>query len=262
MVGPKGSLGSPEDWPNRRRSRESPRGPSRQGDGEGFGPSRDPNGVPGGFGRAGFRDSGGVSALKLFEGAIGEASASMRALGNDRASARPDPPRETAAGLSGFATATRRGSARGSRASLRDPPGPERGASLAPGPRENGGASRPGAIPKPPSARWPRHPATAVKAGTSGGRWRHRPPLSFPGPARAGASVALLPGPQALSFLETARRHEARSDRLRLYPQHQRHSWLWRFAPGAASCLRAFSSQMGSHRSRATGPLIRFAIVS
>jgi hypothetical protein len=39
------------------------------------------------------------------------------------------------------------------------------------------GRSRPPRNPKPPSERWPRHPATAVKAGTSGGRWRHRPPL-------------------------------------------------------------------------------------
>jgi hypothetical protein len=49
---------------------------------------------------------------------------------------------------------------------------------LAPGSGgERSGRSRPPRDPQPPSERWPRHPATAVKAGTSGGRWRHRPPL-------------------------------------------------------------------------------------
>jgi hypothetical protein len=92
---------------------------------------------------------------------------------------RPGPIRKGSFGLGfGLVQATRRGSGRGfmplfgtrgCRTGLRG---------LAPGSEESEAGVRARlAIRKPPSERWPRHPATAVKAGTSGGRWRHRPPF-------------------------------------------------------------------------------------
>jgi hypothetical protein len=215
MAMPKGSL-EPEGPPNRRRLRESPRGSSRRETGKGFGSSRDPNGVHRrGFGLGGgLRGSGKAfgrrrdpkkglrGALRLesssrdgkasgphqiyfdgthgpasFERATGEASASMRARGDGAASAGPDPPGKRKRDF-GPAWATRRGSARGFglfAETHRVPNGASRPRSGTRGKAKR--ASCPPRDPKPPSERWPRHPATAVKAGTSGGRWRHRPPL-------------------------------------------------------------------------------------
>ena len=191
--------------PNRRRPRESPRG-SSQGNGEGLRPQPRPERgsskrlrpsrrAPGerqglraaprsekGFQRASASrhssEGGKASARASFERATGEVSASMRTRGDGAASAGPDPPREARARISVPARATRRGSVRGLRAS----PVTHRGPNGASRPRSGSWrrATRPlcpRRDPKPPSERWPRHPATAVKAGTSGGRWRHRPPL-------------------------------------------------------------------------------------
>src|SRR5687768_14120206 len=112
-----------------------------------------------------------------FERATGEASASMRAL--ERARLRPGPIRKGRDGQDfGPVQATRRGSVRDFRVSPethRDPNGASRPRSGIRGKAKR--ASCPPRDPKPPSERWPRHPATAVKAGTSGGRWRHRPSL-------------------------------------------------------------------------------------
>ena len=177
---------------------------SRKGKGEGFGPSLDPQGVPRrGFGlgwallesgkafgrrrdpKRGFerlrlreipREAGGFDPAS-FERATGEASASMRAL--ERARLRPGPIRKGRDGQDfGPVQATRRGSVRDFRVSPethRDPNGASRPRSGIRGKAKR--ASCPPRDPKPPSERWPRHPATAVKAGTSGGRWRHRPSL-------------------------------------------------------------------------------------
>jgi hypothetical protein len=119
--------------------------------------------------------------------------------GDGAASAGPDPPGKRRWGF-GPDTATRRGSARGFRASPPRPTGDRTGLrGLAAGSGESGrGVSRSAAIPKPPSERWPRHPATAVKAGTSGGRWRHRPPLRF------GSKGEFGPGRETLSNLPGA----------------------------------------------------------
>lgn len=171
----------------RRRPRPEPR--PEKGASRGFGPKALPEGG---------KDFGS----SVFRRATGEASASMRALGDGSgfgpARIRPGKRRR---GF-GLAQATRRGSARGSSASpSRDPNGTEQGfAALLRDRGAPGLAAQ--AIPKPPSARWPRHPATAVKAGTSGGRWRHRPPL-FSGfricPAPACLSL-FLPGGGPLIF--------------------------------------------------------------
>ena len=119
----------------------------------------------------------GTQGPASFERATGEASASMRTLETERLrpgrirpgkrrgiSVLPSDPTGIGEGPSGLS---------------RDPPGTERGfaASLRNPGESEGGRLRPPRDPKPPSERWPRHPATAVKAGTSGGRWRHRPPL-------------------------------------------------------------------------------------
>lgn len=148
-----------------------------KGDRKGFGPDANPRRRCG-FGRAGSAkgSDGGASALQE----------------------RPDGDRRGAFGPP-----------------RRDPPGPERGfaASLR-DPGKAVGALRPAAIPKPPSERWPRHPATAVKAGTSGGRWRHRPPLLCPArPPPGAAHLAPLLGPQAQPFLREGTK--ARSNPLR-----------------------------------------------
>lgn len=97
--------------------------------------------------------------------------------GSGGASCRGGCQREAAAGLPAFATRRDR---RGAFGLLPRPRGTEQGlTALLRSPGSARGASRRAAIPKPPSERWPRHPATAVKAGTSGGRWRRRPPLRF-----------------------------------------------------------------------------------
>jgi hypothetical protein len=130
--------------------------------GETFGPSRDPKGGferlrPGGIPRKA-KASAGVFRKGDRRGLGLDAS-----LGKGAASAAPDP--------TGIGEGPKRLSPgpTGSRTRLRG---------LAPGSEESEAGVRARlAIRKPPSERWPRHPATAVKAGTSGGRWRHRPPL-------------------------------------------------------------------------------------
>lgn len=152
MAMPKGSS-ELEGPPNRRRPRESPRGSSRKGNGEGFGPSRDPKrgsskrlrpwrrasgrvarplggasirkGISGGFGLAGFpgrRDGFGPAS---FERATGGASASMRA--QETARLRPGSIRQGSGG--GISVLPKRpdGNRRGASRPSRDPPGAERG---------------------------------------------------------------------------------------------------------------------------------------
>lgn len=203
----------------------------------GFGPEPRPERVPRrGFGREGGPGKRqGLRAAPRSEGRP-EGLRPRCEPGEGAASAGPDPPGK------------RR---RGFQLRLRNPTGIGEG--LAPPPRPTGdrtglraslrypgkaaGASGPAAIPKPPSERWPRHPATAVKAGTSGGRWRHRPPLSFPASlGAASASRASPHGPQAL-FLGKARRHEGA--RLASAPQSMGACYLdrGRFAARVASCL-------------------------
>jgi hypothetical protein len=152
MAIPEGSSASSKAAPNRRRKRESPRFPS-QGDGEGFGPNRDPNGVRRrGFGlREGLRESGKAfgrrrdpkgdfDELRLREvpRKAGRFRPSVfrkgdrRGFGLDaslqeRVRLRPDPIQGSGGGAS---VSPRRpdGDRRGAfRASLRDPPGSERG---------------------------------------------------------------------------------------------------------------------------------------
>ena len=203
MATPEGSFGASKAAPNRRRPRESPRGSSRQGDGDGLGPSRDPKGF--------------VEEASALEGAPGEwqglraaprsergfrrASASRGSSKGGKASAerfskgRPERLRPRCEPWRGAASAgpDPKGSEAGFRSCPSDPTGIGEGLSglSAETHRVPNGASRPRSgirrkakraprpprDPKPPSERWPRHPATAVKAGTSGGRWRHRPPL-------------------------------------------------------------------------------------
>jgi hypothetical protein len=170
-----------EDLPNRRRPRESPRDRNRQGDGEKLRLQPRPDGVSRGFGLAALRGRREGFGPASFRRATGEVSASMRALEPVQASARPGPEGKRRRDF-GPASATRRGSARGLRASpetQRDRTGREPRSGTG---ESGGGPCVPEAIPKPPSERWPRHPATAVKAGTSGGRWRHRPTLRFEPP--------------------------------------------------------------------------------
>lgn len=204
---PEGSFASPKAAPNRRRTRESPRVSSRREAGKGSGPSRDPKrgsstrllpsrrapgerqglraaprsepGISTGFGPERFLERrDGPSGPAAFERATGGASAPMRARGDGAASAGPDPTREAAARFR-----SRPGDPAGIGGGLRGLPLKPTGCrtglrGLAPGSGgKRSGRSRPPRDPKPPSERWPRHPATAVKAGTSGGRWRHRPPL-------------------------------------------------------------------------------------
>jgi hypothetical protein len=177
-------------WPCRRaRSRASRRG--RTGEGRGNRPAARAEGRRGraqapAATRKGIR---GASASRI-SSEEGKLRPSLLRKGNRRgfgldaspgdgtASAAPDPPGALRRDF-GLARATRRGSAKGFAPLCRDPPGAERGfaASLRDPGESEGGRSRPPRDPKPPSERWPRHPATAVKAGTSGGRWRHRPPL-------------------------------------------------------------------------------------
>jgi hypothetical protein len=182
---------SPRDWSRReagtgsRPSRGPKRGSSRgfglegklRESGEAFGRSRDPKGISQGFGPGRFPEERRASARRFSKGRperLRPRCEPWRRRGFGRAGSA----REATAGISVQAHATRRESAWGLAPPCRDPPDAERGlaASLRdPGESEAGRARL--AIPKPPSERWPRHPATAVKAGTSGGRWRHRPPF-------------------------------------------------------------------------------------
>lgn len=217
MAMPEGLLGASRAAPNRRRSRESPRGSAGRETGKGSGPSRDPNGVQqGGFGlRAGLRESGkafgrrrdpkrGFWGLRPREvprtaGRLQGPHQSTALMGPraqrlskgrpERLRPRCEPWRRRGFGRAGSDP----GSGGGISVPLKRPDGDRRGAfgplpkptgcrtgprGLAPGSGgKRSGRSRPPRDPKPPSERWPRHPATAVKAGTSGGRWRHRPPL-------------------------------------------------------------------------------------
>lgn len=205
MAMPKGSL-ELEGPPNRRRPRESPRGSSRQGDGEGlrpraatrngagregfglrerlresgkaFGRSRDPKGDFGRFRPRGLSSRGGTaSAQRLSKGR--PEGLRPRCEPKETARLRPGSIRQGSEGgmqiLPDRPDGDRRGAFSLSAETHRVPNGASRPRSGIRGKRS--GRSRPPRNPKPPSERWPRHPATAVKAGTSGGRWRHRPPL-------------------------------------------------------------------------------------
>jgi hypothetical protein len=113
----------------------------------------------------------------FFERATGEASASMRAL--ETARLRPGRIRRGRRGGISIPAKRPQGIGEGlHRPSARPTGCRTRPRGRAPGSEESEAGVRARlAIRKPPSERWPRHPATAVKAGTSGGRWRHRPPL-------------------------------------------------------------------------------------
>jgi|GEM_PF-4446338 len=165
-----------------------------EGSGPGFGPIRDrrdverlrPGDVPGRARRP--------RPNRFFEGRPERLRPRCEPRTRSRLRPGSDPPRDADGGIS---VLPRRpaGIGEGLSGLSRNPPGPERGfTAFAAGSGESGRGSRPAAIPKPPSERWPRHPATAVKAGTSGGRWRHRPPLSLGGTCGFHAQAANLTG--------------------------------------------------------------------
>jgi hypothetical protein len=154
--------------PNRRRPRESPRGSNRPGNGEGLRP------------RAVTRNGVWRGLPRRISGRAGRFRPERFSKGDRRGFGLDASPKGSESGISVAPERPDGDRRRAFEPLRRDPPGPERGRqSSLRDPGEAAGLSSPGADPKPPSERWPRHPATAVKAGTSGGRWRRRPPLLF-----------------------------------------------------------------------------------
>jgi hypothetical protein len=183
------ALRSPKRAPNRQSRGNRPEARAGREMGKGFGPSRDPKR---GFSmrlRPRTRAPGDRRGLRAEPRSEREFER-LRPRGiprKARASARPFRKRGDRRGFGldaslwrrrGFGRPDPRGSMRGASLSSGPTGCRTRPCGFAPGSEESEAGVRARlAIRKPPSERWPRHPATAVKAGTSGGRWRHRPPL-------------------------------------------------------------------------------------
>lgn len=164
-------------------------------------PEPPPEGFRRGFGLEVTRKAARPSGRAAIRRATGEASASMRTR-KETARLRPGRIRQGKRRRDfGFASSDPPGIGEGLHASLPRPIGTRTGlhASLR-GPGEAAEAFGPRRAPKPPSERWPRHPATAVKAGTSGGRWRHRPPLALGRHRLASPKPFLRPQAKLFSF--------------------------------------------------------------
>jgi hypothetical protein len=140
-------------------------------------PSRDPTEFSRGFGLEGAPGKAGRLRPSVFPKGDRRGFGPDASPGTGTASARPAPEGKWRRDF-GSALSDPTGIGEGPHGLSRDPPGPN-GAQVSLRNRGKRRGSGSKAIPKPPSERWPRHPATAVKAGTSGGRWRHRPPLRF-----------------------------------------------------------------------------------
>jgi hypothetical protein len=120
------SLRRRKDVPNRRRPRESPRDPSRQGGGQGFGSSRDPSGMGRGFGLDRFREESEGFGPSAFPRGDRKGFGPDASPGDGPASAGSDPPREAAAGRKSRSSDPT-GIGEGPHGLSRDPPGTERG---------------------------------------------------------------------------------------------------------------------------------------